>query len=297
MARPLLAWPRPVHEAVAAALAPAWERWCGEHALHARPLACVEASAAAPHWQALRPAALRPGAALLGVAATGDAGQAAVLARRLFGADGASRLGVRVAARAILALADELAAALSVARSDALADAPSPAPLDASRDASRVDPRAPSSDPWRPWSGSLLCPLSFAPDPSSERAAPESDWAVLLDAPLVRALAAARSAARTAPRPVAATPPHPAWAALGAVPLRLEIRLGGVELGLGALQSLRPGDVLQLPQALDEPLDVHLAASAGDASAPLCRAVLGRRGAQRAVALVPSPLADRKDLR
>lgn len=77
----------------------------------------------------------------------------------------------------------------------------------------------------------------------------------------------------------------PLWAALDAQPLRLEIRLDALELDLGVLQSLRPGDVLPLSHDLARPLHAHLpCGAAGDGPPPTTGPVhLGRRGDRRAV--------------
>ena len=65
--------------------------------------------------------------------------------------------------------------------------------------------------------------------------------------------------------------------AMAARPLAISIELSGVELDLGALQSLQIGDVVVLAQRLDEPM----LARSRDGGAPLCSAFLGRRGAIR----------------
>jgi len=61
---------------------------------------------------------------------------------------------------------------------------------------------------------------------------------------------------------------------------KLTADLGAVELSLGDLRSLRAGDVIPLPHALDQPLAVR------SGSGPvLCRAWLGRQGSRRALRL------------
>ncbi len=281
-ARPLLAWPRATREAVDRFIDAPWQRWCGEHGLRGHAVRSIAASVGAVRWRAAVANGLQSGVDLL--VAVDEAEPGAALARRLFGPTGASPVGRRAALHARAVLAEALTAALSTALPDAVA--------------------APDGDAWCGWSGALLCPLRL--DGATATDDP-FDMALRLHARVVRALdsssphgespraTASEAAARSA---VSSS----VWSAVAAEPLHLEIRLQGVELGLGALQSLQPGDVLLLPQALDDPLDVHLAAAHGVNPTPLCHATLGRQGARRAVAFAAcafarasgDPCADRR---
>jgi hypothetical protein len=71
--------------------------------------------------------------------------------------------------------------------------------------------------------------------------------------------------------------------ALSATRLLLQVELADCELELRALQSLRPGDVVRLPQRLDAPATVRHAAGG-----LLCAAHLGRQGGAKAAELAPA---------
>jgi len=49
-----------------------------------------------------------------------------------------------------------------------------------------------------------------------------------------------------------------AWPFLGAVKVRLAVRLGGTEVSVADLMDLKQGSVLELDQLVDEPLDVMI---------------------------------------
>jgi flagellar motor switch/type III secretory pathway protein FliN len=64
--------------------------------------------------------------------------------------------------------------------------------------------------------------------------------------------------------------------------VRLEIELGNIELAVPRLLDLQPGDVLRVPERLDQGITV---CSGGK---PLARAVLGQRGGRKCVQIVSS---------
>ena len=69
--------------------------------------------------------------------------------------------------------------------------------------------------------------------------------------------------------------------ALHGASLPLWVALSDVEIELGSLQTLAPGDVIRLPHLLDVPLNVYL----GDGDDIVCTACLGQRQGRRAVEL------------
>ncbi|WP_050465680.1 FliM/FliN family flagellar motor switch protein [Herbaspirillum autotrophicum] len=84
--------------------------------------------------------------------------------------------------------------------------------------------------------------------------------------------------------PVVATAPEPLIAVEQAIDLhntRLSVELAPVEISLGSLQALAIGDVLVLPHALKQALDVR-----NEHDVTLCQAYLGQHGGMRAVELV-----------
>lgn len=87
---------------------------------------------------------------------------------------------------------------------------------------------------------------------------------------------------RAAPLPTSWAPLTPLTAAAAQTDAVLAARLHAVELTLGAIGSLRVGDVVVLPHALERPLDVVTA----DGTV-LCEAYLGRVGAHRSLELLP----------
>jgi hypothetical protein len=91
--------------------------------------------------------------------------------------------------------------------------------------------------------------------------------------PPKRAVAAARK-----------PPLVPLTDAAGKARMALQARLQPVELTLGQIRTLQLGDVVVLPHALDQPLQVRT----GTGSL-LCEAYLGRQGAHRSLELLPAP--------
>lgn len=87
---------------------------------------------------------------------------------------------------------------------------------------------------------------------------------------------------RAAPLPTSGAPLTALTAAAAQADAVLAARLHPVELTLGAIGSLRVGDVVVLPHALERPLDVVTADGA-----VLCEAYLGRVGAHRSLELLP----------
>ena len=87
---------------------------------------------------------------------------------------------------------------------------------------------------------------------------------------------------RHTPRPSNWAPLAPLTAAAAHTDVVLAARLHPVELTLGAIGSLRVGDVVVLPHALERPLDVVTADGA-----VLCEAYLGRVGPHRSLELLP----------
>lgn len=96
---------------------------------------------------------------------------------------------------------------------------------------------------------------------------------LLLSPPAVAALAPV-----TAPQ-LAPLAPCPLQSAVGAAAVALPVRLGGVQLPLAALMSVRVGDVILLEAAADQPLQVL----APDGEQTLLYAHLGRVGQALAV--------------
>jgi flagellar motor switch/type III secretory pathway protein FliN len=78
--------------------------------------------------------------------------------------------------------------------------------------------------------------------------------------------------------------------ALRTRPVALSVNLSSVQIDIGTLQSLRVGDVIALPQSLDEPLALQWVAAAADdpCTAAICQAHLGRRAGHLAVELMPA---------
>jgi hypothetical protein len=136
------------------------------------------------------------------------------------------------------------------------------------------------ADEWKPvtilpshaWSGQVLVSL-----PTRSKTGPMTTITLCLSC----AAADLLDPAKAAPVPDSVEARVPIVHAIAARPFAISIELAGVELDLGALQSLQIGDVLALAQRLDEPL----LARSRDGGAPLCSAFLGRRGRHKAVEL------------
>jgi len=112
-----------------------------------------------------------------------------------------------------------------------------------------------------------------------------ADLALYLDGAAVAGLVPAKQAV-----PVSAKAPlTPLLDAAREHTVAIQARLHGVELTIGQLKSLQVGDVVVLPHALEEPLQI--VASSGST---VCHAYLGRSGSQRALEVVPCHRAERK---
>lgn len=104
----------------------------------------------------------------------------------------------------------------------------------------------------------------------------------------------ARWMAANAPAGRAASPGHrvaalvPVLRALGDRPIALRVELGQVDVDLGALMALRPGDIFCTGHSLDAPLDAHAASGLPSARPPICNGYLGARDGWRAIELHPS---------
>jgi flagellar motor switch/type III secretory pathway protein FliN len=228
-------------------------------------------------WWRLRPAAPASGVAMLTpqmLTPGGNNDSAAALHAGLFGEpDRTTRSRDR--------LSDELAtlAWTDWCRRVAACFAPPPAkgqqPAGAASAAHRPEDGAAAL--LRPWSGALVFTLAWGGTAlallvSAQRIA----------AALDRIRPAARMSAGTAPR----APLIPLLDVLGAAPVTLRAELADLEIGLGQLSSLRPGDVLCTTHPLTSPLRLTLPAPADARDRPLlCHAVLGKCGEQRAVEL------------
>lgn len=98
---------------------------------------------------------------------------------------------------------------------------------------------------------------------------------IRIGAATLRCLLDSAAVARLAPARVVAarTPLAPVnyLKALHATPVRLPVRVGQAQLGLGALMSVAVGDVIRLDCAVDAPVDVL-----GPHGGPLLRAYLGQ---------------------
>lgn len=95
-----------------------------------------------------------------------------------------------------------------------------------------------------------------------------------------------RSTAGEAKRPTAVTGAlTPVLDALERRRTRLSAQLLTFQLDLGALASLRVGDVLRTSHALDRPLSVNAAQADGVSGRPFCEGFLGKVGMARAVEL------------
>jgi hypothetical protein len=158
-----------------------------------------------------------------------------------------------------------LAAAGARQALDGLLDALVCAALSSRHDVPRATAAVPAA-PWRHGSGALVAQITVG----------GRHCHVLLDDAAVQALAP----------PAARLPPLPAVdvaAGVADVPVALRLDAGTARVGLGALLSLAPGDVIRLERQTDEPLALNT--PSGD---PLFHAYLGQRGADVAVELVQS---------
>jgi hypothetical protein len=242
----------------------AWAQWCGDWSPNLRDVSIevVDTGAcladASLDWRALW------------AGAVGQGGQAWVafaeraddhLARHWFGADAVGPLGSSAAREALTALSDALRAALEPVDAGSTTGAPAAACIE-----------VPASH-GAAWSGAVTLGWTVA------------DLRVRLHLGPDRV-----SAFRASPAGDAAGPARPALAPLSLAArdarIRLRAELVGVQLSLGELKSLRPGDALRLEHRIDRPLTVSTAA--GEA---LCKASLGERDGHRAIRLMPTDTA------
>jgi len=132
-----------------------------------------------------------------------------------------------------------------------------------------------------PWSGALEFDLPLLGEAHND------PFRVLIGGQRVAAMRAGDQRVTPAATQACAAAGQPSLAslrqALARHPVALTARLDAVELSLGDLRGLRPGDVIPLPHLLDRPLAVH-----STDGAALCHAWLGRNGERRALQLVSS---------
>lgn len=119
----------------------------------------------------------------------------------------------------------------------------------------------------KPWSGALWLRWRWC----------GGSWHLAISHEVVAAWAGAESTKPAAPVSVAPSPTR-LDQALAHERITLRTVLGGAELNLGQLQSLRVGDVVPLEHRLDAPLDVVT-----DEGAVLCEGWLGQRQGRVAV--------------
>lgn len=250
-ARPLLWWTHAQLDALALALAGPWAAWLREwHGVSdgAAGVECVlshEAQGVAAGWAGLAAA----GDAIAWWDARAPGGEPVRTA--LFGAGttvASTSLAAAMENKAWEALAVELAMALGLQRQPG-------------------DDGPPAAD-HAPWSGGVVASLS----------APAATLRLFLNGACASKVL---GAARTADAPAAKLPP--VVEGISQLPARASVELAGCEIDLGDLQAVKVGDILRLPQALDEPMQVKIG------SRPVCAAYLGRRGNSRAVELLHAP--------
>lgn len=120
------------------------------------------------------------------------------------------------------------------------------------------------------WCGTVLVALPF-PQPLR----------LLLNAACIAGVAAAAAPTQAAEGDVPRSELVPLESAIARRLVRLKVELHACELDLGTLQALHVGDVVQLPHALDVPVQLLSAERQ-----PLCDAYLGRQGSRKAIELV-----------
>ena len=135
-----------------------------------------------------------------------------------------------------------------------------------------------SAQPANAWDGHLSLPLPWC----------GKTWCVMLAAPAVSRLVAAEDTPPpTAAGAAAATPPVALAQALAVRPLTVGVYLAPVALTLGQVQALRPGDIVPLPHALDQPARLLLHVAPDAPPEALCHAWLGQQDGHMAVELAP----------
>lgn len=265
-ARPFCWWSAAALARVATPVRQACSDWAVNWGLALSDLqafnAC-ESGARAVDWQSLAGATLLAG---------GEAGTSACgIALALFGpspsrpgeASGRNTgLAAEVGAKAWEALAASLRVALA-----------------STEPASSALPTSPHAGDLKPWSAAVQLRASF----SSPQGAETTVW-LHLDPSLARQLGDIPRKATPAPqRP----PLVPVAQAVAHRRLGFVVEIAPAELTLGELQTLRVGDVLTLPHALDTPLAVRSLSAAGSPPAPAAmHAYLGTRDGHRAIELL-----------
>jgi hypothetical protein len=126
----------------------------------------------------------------------------------------------------------------------------------------------PGDQAFRPWSGAVSIALHWC--------GREMHLLLAGDA-AARLLAPARPPDTRAD----AQPLVPVWHAVADLNSVVRAELSPVELTVGALKSLRPGDVVEIPHPLDRPL---VATTSGGET--LCEVFLGQAGGRRAIELL-----------
>lgn len=240
-ARPLLWWTQAQLDGMAALLAVPWAGWLRDWRGQAAPAGTVECRLTQDAGG--HPVAWCPLAAADGAAAWME--DAAPVA--LFGGEAgaaAGSLALELEKKARDALAGELALALGLAWQPGANGPAAPEPAG--------------------WSGDVLAVLS----------APGVSLRLLING----ACAAKAIGGRTGEPSPAKLPPVVEGVSL--LPVRARVELSACVIDLGNLQAVQVGDILRLPHALDQPMQVTLGRQ------PVCAAYLGRRGESRAVELL-----------
>ena len=129
----------------------------------------------------------------------------------------------------------------------------------------------PAAALFRPWSGAVVITLHWC----------AQEMRILLGGGEAAALLAREAPEAAAP----AKPLAPVWHAVAGLASTVRAELAPVELTLGAIKSLRVGDVVELSHTLDRPL-VAKTADGG----VLCEAFLGKLGERRAIELLAPPV-------
>jgi hypothetical protein len=266
MSRALKWWSSAVLDAMASRLAHGWDEWCREWGCRGAGVAAINAaeatSSAAPSaWHAL-PAG--PAGAPAWMAA--DPSPTAAMLRTLFGSGPTGAREVPPVAAEVCARAWE-DLLLNCARW-----------LGASAPMGSADEAAPPADDSRPWSGAVRVQLAC------EAGKAQPLWLHLSAGAASKVAAACGASTKRSPRPLARI--VPVAQAMASRRVHLGVRLADVQLTLGALESLRPGDVVALAHRLEDPLVVTTH------EAPVCHAHLGSRSGRRAVELVRPGLAN-----
>ena len=158
-----------------------------------------------------------------------------------------------------------LAAAGALQALDALLDALLRTSLSSQHNVPRCDAAVPAT-PWEYGSGALVARLAVG----------NRHFHVLLDGPAVQALVPPAA-------PLPALRAVDVAAGVADVPVSLRLQAGTARVGVGALLSLAPGDVIRLDKQADAPLTL-----ASMSSHPLFHAYLGRCRDEVAVELVQS---------